>query len=133
MTLGKFTMPITFGYVNNTRTEEVMFEIVDMEFPYNAIIGRGTLNVFKVVLHSTYLCMKIPSNQGAISVFGSQEATRRVEGTMQEPKIVYNIVEAKVEVQESEKPVKEKASSVDQPKSVLLYDDVAEQRVFLDN
>jgi hypothetical protein len=27
---GKFGMPITFGYVNNTRIEEVVFEIVDM-------------------------------------------------------------------------------------------------------
>jgi hypothetical protein len=46
MVLGKLAMPITFGYVNNTRTEEVMFEIVVMDFPYNAIIGRGTLNIF---------------------------------------------------------------------------------------
>jgi hypothetical protein len=52
MALGKLAMLITFGYVNNTRTEEVMFEIVDMDFPYNAIIGRGTLNIFEAVLHS---------------------------------------------------------------------------------
>ena len=29
--LGKITMPITFGYVHNTRTEQVVFDIVDME------------------------------------------------------------------------------------------------------
>jgi hypothetical protein len=39
-----------------------MFEIVDMDFPYNAIIGRRTLNIFEEVMHSTYLYMKIPSN-----------------------------------------------------------------------
>ena len=39
MALGKITMPVTFGYVNNTRTEQVVFNIVDMEYPYNAIIG----------------------------------------------------------------------------------------------
>jgi hypothetical protein len=55
MALGKLAMYITFGYVNNTRTKEVMFEIIDMEFPYNAIIGRGTLNIFEAVLHSAYL------------------------------------------------------------------------------
>jgi hypothetical protein len=43
--LGKITMPITFGYVHNTRTEQVVFNIVDMEYPYNAVIGRETLNV----------------------------------------------------------------------------------------
>jgi hypothetical protein len=44
--LSKITMPVTFGYVHNTRTEQVVFDIVDMEYPYNAIIGRGTLNAF---------------------------------------------------------------------------------------
>jgi hypothetical protein len=62
MALGKITMPITFSYVHNTRTEQVVFDIVDMEYPYNAIIGRGTLNAFEAILHPTYLCMKIPSD-----------------------------------------------------------------------
>jgi hypothetical protein len=57
--------------------------------------------------------MKIPSNQGVISVYGSQEAARRAEGTLQELRIVYNIDEAKAQTQESKKQVKEKASSVD--------------------
>jgi hypothetical protein len=59
--LGKITMPVTFGYVHNTRTEQVVFDIVDMEYLYNTIIGRGTLNAFKAILHPAYLCMKIPS------------------------------------------------------------------------
>jgi hypothetical protein len=58
--LGKITMLITFGYVHNTRTEQVVFDTVDMDYPCNAIIGRGTLNAFEAILHSTYLCMKIP-------------------------------------------------------------------------
>jgi hypothetical protein len=72
-------MLVTFGYFNNTRIEEILFNIVDMEFSYNAIIGRGTLNAFEVVLHTAYLRMKILSNQGIISVYGSQEAARRFE------------------------------------------------------
>jgi hypothetical protein len=68
MALGKLIVPITFSYVNNARTEEVTFEIVDMEFSYNAVMGRGTINVFEAVLHSAYLCMKIPNNQEVISV-----------------------------------------------------------------
>jgi hypothetical protein len=32
--LGKITMPVTFGFVNNTRTEQIVFDIVDMEYPY---------------------------------------------------------------------------------------------------
>jgi hypothetical protein len=98
---GKQAIPITFVYVNNTRIEEVKIEIVDMEFPFNAIIGKGTINIFEVVLHSAYLCMKIPGNQGVILVYGSQEAARRAEGTLQEPKIVYSIHEAKAQAQAS--------------------------------
>jgi hypothetical protein len=79
--LGKIPTSVTFVYVHNTRTEEVIFYIVDMKYPYNATIGRGTLNVFKVVLQLAYLCMKIPSNQGLISIHGSQEAARRTEGS----------------------------------------------------
>jgi hypothetical protein len=75
----KITMPITFDYVHNTRTEQVVFDIFDMDYPYNAIIGRGTLNAFEAILHPSYLCMKIPSNQGPIAMHGSQEAARRAE------------------------------------------------------
>jgi hypothetical protein len=64
--LGKITMPITFGYVHNTRTEQVVFDIIDMDYPYNTIIGLGTLNAFEAILHVAYLCMKIPSDQGPI-------------------------------------------------------------------
>jgi hypothetical protein len=59
MTLGKMSMPMSFGYVNNTRTEDIMFDIVEMSYPHNAILGRGMLNAFEVVVHSCYLCMKM--------------------------------------------------------------------------
>jgi deoxyxylulose-5-phosphate synthase len=68
--LGKIKMTVTFGYVHNTRTEQVVFDIINMEYPYNAIIGRGTLNAFEAILHPAYLCMKIPSEQGPIAVHG---------------------------------------------------------------
>jgi hypothetical protein len=57
--LGKITMSVTFGYVHNIRIEQVVFDIVDMEYPYNAIIGRGTLNAFEAILHPAYLCTKL--------------------------------------------------------------------------
>jgi hypothetical protein len=93
MVLGKITMPITFGYVHNTRTEQVVFDIVDMDYPYNAIIGRGTLNAFEAILHLAYMCMKIPSDQGPIAVHGSQEAARRAEGNWTDSKAIHNIDE----------------------------------------
>ena len=89
--LGKITIPVTFGFVNNTSTKQVVFDIVDMEYPYNAIIGHGTLNAFKAILHPAYLCMKIPSEQGPIAVHGSQEAARIAKGNWTDSKAIHNI------------------------------------------
>jgi hypothetical protein len=127
--LGKITMSVTFGYVHNTRTEHVIFDIVDMEYPYNAIIGQGTLNAFEAILHSTYLCMKIPSEQGPIVVHGSQEAARRVEGNWTDSKAIHNIDGA--EACQQYKYKREKAALADQPKLMLLCQDIVEQRVLL--
>jgi hypothetical protein len=127
--LGKITMPITFSYVHNTRTEQVVFDIVDMDYPYNAIIGRGTLKAFEAILHPAYLCMKIPSDQGSIAVHGSQEAARRVEGNLIDSKAIHNIDEAESHQQYKHK--RDKAASADQPKPMLMCEDIAEQKVLL--
>jgi hypothetical protein len=127
--LGKITMSVTFGYVHNMRTEQVVFDIVDMEYPYNAIIGRGTLNAFEAILHPAYLCMKIPSEQGPIAVHGSQEAARKAEGNWTDSKAIHNIDEA--EAYQQYKHKREKAALVDQPKPMLLCEDIADQKVML--
>jgi hypothetical protein len=100
-----------------------------MEYPYNAIIGRGTLNTFESILHPAYLCMKIPSEQGPISVHGSQEAARRAKGSWMDSKAIHNIDE--VEAYQQYKHKREKAASADQLKPMLLYEDIAEQKVLL--
>jgi hypothetical protein len=83
------------------------------------------LNAFEAVLHPPYLCMKIPSEQGPIAVHGSQEAARRVEGNWTDSKAIHNIDEAKAH----QKHIRDKAASADQPKSMLLCEDLAEQKV----
>jgi hypothetical protein len=122
-------MSVTFGYVHNTRTEQVVFDIVDMEYPYNAIIGRGTLNAFEAILHPAYLCMKIPSEQGPIAIHGSQEPAGRVEGSWTDSKPNHNIDGAKA--CQHYKHKREKAPSANQPKPMLLCEDIADQRVLL--
>jgi deoxyxylulose-5-phosphate synthase len=99
--LGKIPMSVTFDYVHNTRTEEVTFDIVDMEYPYNAIIGRGIMNAFEAILHSTYLCMKISSNQGSILVHRSQEAARKAKGNWTDSKAFHNIYETEAQAKKS--------------------------------
>jgi hypothetical protein len=115
--LRKITLPATFGYVHNAITEQVVFDIVDMDYPYNAIIGRGTLNAFEEVLHPAYLCMKIPSDQGPVVVHGSQEVARRDEGNWTDSRAIHNIDEA--EAHQQHKYIRDKEASADQPKSML--------------
>jgi hypothetical protein len=73
--------------------------------------------------------MKIPSEQGPIAVHGSQEAARRVEGSWIDSKAIHNIDGA--EACQQYKHKREKAASADQPKPMLLCEDIADQRVLL--
>jgi hypothetical protein len=45
-------LPVSFGSIRNARTEYITFDVVEMNYPYNAIFGRGLLNTFKATLHS---------------------------------------------------------------------------------
>jgi hypothetical protein len=73
--------------------------------------------------------MKIPSEQEPIAVHGSQEDARKAEGKWTDSKAIHNIDGA--EACEQYRYKREKAASADQPKPMLLYEDIAEQRVLL--
>jgi hypothetical protein len=67
----------------------ITFDIVNMDYPYTTIFGRGVLNKFKMVIKQSYLCMKMPSLFGIITVHGDQAASRRIEG---KPIPGYNLI-----------------------------------------
>jgi hypothetical protein len=73
--------------------------------------------------------MKIPLELGPIAMHGSQEAAKKVEGNWTDSKAIHNIDRA--EACEQYKYKREKAASADQPKPMLLCEDIAEQRVLL--
>jgi hypothetical protein len=75
----KIELPLSFGVAPNTRSEQVTFDIVNMVYPYNAIMGRGSINKFEAAIHGLYLCMKIPGPQGVITVYGNQQTARNIE------------------------------------------------------
>jgi hypothetical protein len=50
-----------------------------MVYPYNAIMGRGSINKFEAAIHGLYLCMKIPGPQGVITVYGNQQTACNIE------------------------------------------------------
>jgi hypothetical protein len=77
--VGKIELPLSFGVAPNARSEQVTFDIVDMVYPYNVIMGRGSINKFEAAIHGLYLCMKIPGPQGVITVYGNQQTAHNIE------------------------------------------------------
>jgi hypothetical protein len=65
------TLLVSFGNPKNARTEFINFDVVDMHYPYNAIIGIELLITFEATFHLAYLCLKVPALLGVISIFGS--------------------------------------------------------------
>jgi hypothetical protein len=50
--------------------QKLSLDVVDMYHPYLAICGRGFMNKFDAVIRQQFLCMKIPTPKGVITVFG---------------------------------------------------------------
>jgi hypothetical protein len=69
--IGSVSLVVSFGSIQNARTEYVTFDVVDMHYPYNIIFDKGLFNTFETALHSIYLCLKIPASLGIISIHGS--------------------------------------------------------------
>jgi hypothetical protein len=77
--MGKIALLVSFGDLDNARTETLTFDVVDMYHPYLAIFGRGFINKFDAVIMQQFLCMKIPTPKGIITVFGDQQEVRNIE------------------------------------------------------
>ena len=77
--IGKTELMVGFAEEGKVRTEKVTFDVVNMDYPYTAIFGRGMLCKFDAVIRQSYLCMKMPSAFGVITVHGNHEAARRIE------------------------------------------------------
>jgi hypothetical protein len=73
-TLGSIALPVTFGTEENFRTENVQFDVVEVNLPFNAIIGRPTLYRFMAIAHYGYLVLKMPSPAGVLTVQGDHAA-----------------------------------------------------------
>jgi hypothetical protein len=77
--VGKISVPVSFGNLDNARTENLTFDVVNIYHPYLAIFGRGFMNKFDVVIRQQFLSMKMPTPKGVIMVFGNQQEARNIE------------------------------------------------------
>jgi hypothetical protein len=70
MPMGRIELEVLFGRKDNHRREPIWFEVVDLNSPYHALLGRPTLAMFMAVPHYAYLKMKLPGPRGVITVTG---------------------------------------------------------------
>ena len=68
--MGKIWVDVLFGTKDNCRTESLQFEVVDLESPYHALLGRPALSKFMISTHVGYLKMKMPGPNGIITISG---------------------------------------------------------------
>jgi hypothetical protein len=72
--LGSITLPVTHGTEENFRTENVQFDVAEVNLPFNATIGRPALYRFMAITHYGYLVLKMPSPVGVLTVRGDRAA-----------------------------------------------------------
>jgi hypothetical protein len=72
--LGSITLPVTFGIEENFRTENVQFDVAEVNLPFNAIIGRPAMYRFMAIAHYVYLVLKMSSSAGVLTVRGDRAA-----------------------------------------------------------
>ena len=132
--LGKIELNVTFGEGNTQRTEAITFDVVDINYPYNAIFGHNTLVKFAAVIHQPYLCMKLPSTGGVVMVYSNQEEARRCEDNASSAnKSVHNIEtpqDAEAATSEDQRG-SEGVSPAEHTKKVPLCEDILDRMVII--
>ncbi|XP_066323917.1 uncharacterized protein [Miscanthus floridulus] len=120
--LGKKAIPVSFVEGKKVDTETITFDIVNMDYPYTAIFGRGVLNKFEIVIKQSYLCMKMPSPFGIITVHRDQAASRQIEGNPILGYILINEVAKKPPTEETnnEKAIEPRAEATEDTQKAPL-------------
>src|SRR3990170_8546413 len=68
--IGKIKIDVLFGDKTHFRREPIWFEVVDLDSPYHALLGRPALAKFMMVPHYAYLKMKMLGPKGIITIAG---------------------------------------------------------------
>ena len=82
--LGAITLSVMVGDYPQQITKDMTFLVVDYSSAYNAILGRPTLNSWKVVNLTYHPMIKFPTDYGVGELRGNQVAARECYITMLE-------------------------------------------------
>jgi hypothetical protein len=68
MSRGCISLLVTFRMPENFRTESFLFDIMEVNLPFNAILGKPAMYQFIMVAHYGYLVLKMPSPSGVLKI-----------------------------------------------------------------
>jgi hypothetical protein len=68
--MGRIQLEVLFGEKDNFRHETIWFEVVDLNSPYHALLGRPALAKFIAIPHYAYFKMKLPGPRAVITITG---------------------------------------------------------------
>jgi hypothetical protein len=89
------------------RTGMVTFDVVDIPYAYKAIFSRGIINKFTSVIHMLFLCMKIPTANDILTIYGDQVDAHDREynvGSSQKPIHIVGSSKDTLESEEEDEP-----------------------------
>jgi hypothetical protein len=72
---GSISHPMMLGTLENDRTESIVFDIAEVNVPFNAILGRIALYQFMDIAHHGYQILKMPLANGIIKIPGDCSAS----------------------------------------------------------
>ncbi|XP_072088201.1 uncharacterized protein [Arachis hypogaea] len=76
--MGHIWLRTTMGEIPISKSIDIQYLIVDCYSPYNIIIGRPALNIFKAVVSTLHLCVKFPVQKNKIAtVYADHQEARQ--------------------------------------------------------
>jgi hypothetical protein len=75
MPRSSISLSVTFGTPENYHTESILFDVVEVNLPFNTILGRPTMYQFVAVAHYGYLVLKMLSPNDVIKIRGDHSAS----------------------------------------------------------
>lgn len=118
--MGSIMLKVSFSEEGGHRTEDVVFDVVEMDHPYNVLLGRRAINLFLAVIHHRYLCMKMPGPEGVITVYGNQAEARQLEFGVAPGQYRINVAPKAVPKVKPVEGTKEVILCVDRPDQTVL-------------
>jgi len=71
--VGRITLEVAFGDDDDSRAENLTFEVVKIKSPYHALFGRSAYAKFMARPCYVYLQLKMPGHKGTITVHGNRK------------------------------------------------------------